>query len=166
MLGSSSKPPCSVTTDKINTDSRLPSHVPSPRVLSYCPHSSRGFSRPFLSPLPVFASLHTLALALSQHVLPGCPGSGRQAVCPCTPAPRDLPPQYSTSHAPRLLEIVCPLHTASSHSCLVSVPSANTSLLPQHTFFRRLLPCSATTGGHLLSCIFFLKMHCPKPCRP
>lgn len=91
--------------------------------------------------------------------------AGRQLPLLHTPVPWDLPLQYSTSYASRLLEIVCP--------CILPPCIPGLSLLPHlthpschHTlssgvFFHAQLP-----QGHLLSCIFFLKMSYPKPCKP
>lgn len=134
-------------------------------VLSHCPHSSWGFLLPFLSPLPVFASLQTVALALSQPMLPGCQGGGRQAIAPahllheichCSTAPPTLPDSWKLC-APCILPPCIPGSSLLPH---LTHPSCHNTL-SSGVFFHAQLP-----QGHLLSCIFFLKMRYPKPCKP
>lgn len=151
MLGSSSNPPCSLTTGKINRNSRLPSQV-APPVSCHIVLIPLG-AFPFLFFL---LSLFLLLFTPWPWLFPSTCCQDAQGVAGRQFAPAHLLHEicHGAQHLPRSQTAG---NGVSLHSWLVSAPSSNTSLLPQHSFFRRLLPCSATTGPSAFIMYFLFK---------
>lgn len=166
ILGSSSKPPCSITTGKINRNSQLPSQVGSPHFLSHCPHSSWLFSSfhsllpllflPAFTPRPwLFPSTHCQA---AQGVAGRrfAPAHLLQEICHHSTAPPTLPDSWKL-RVPCVLPAYIPGLSLLPH---LTHPSCHTTLSSGISFHAQL------PQDHLLPRIFFLKGYYPKPCKP